>query len=98
MKNAPYILLALFALSCSTSEVINEPTNFKVHAGINHGEIVENTFHYADAINRYNGTRHIFTTQLRMPVLYSIHLFKGEAGSPLVKLNAGFSPGLVFGF
>jgi hypothetical protein len=43
MKNAPYILLVFLAISCSTSEVINEPINLKVHAGINHGGIIENT-------------------------------------------------------
>jgi len=53
-------------------------------------------FNYSDATNGYTGVRDIYTTQLRIPLLYSIHIFKNNEGRPMANINAGFSPGLVF--
>lgn len=56
----------------------------------------KNSFHYTDDINGYKGSRDLFTIQIRLPFLYSFHLFKNELGVPLVKFNLGLSGGLVF--
>lgn len=56
----------------------------------------KNSFSYQDDINGYNGKRELYTTQVRIPLLFAFHLFKDEGGIPLVKLNLGLSGGLVF--
>lgn len=56
----------------------------------------KNAFTYSDDINGYDGSRDLFTTQLRIPLLFSLHLIKDDLGSPLIKLNMGLSGGLVF--
>lgn len=136
--------MAAALISCAGSKDINETAKLKIHAGINHGGIIENTdlslidnapvdaysgatsvgfsagarysfplgkhgiqsgldvlgnrnsISYSDDMNGYEGSRELFTTQVRIPLQYSFHLIKNDQGNPLIKLNLGLSGGLVF--